>query len=140
MDSTCEPYNAEDAGQCPLWRANAAHGLLRSRRWEPEGGDRASRKTLASGGQGKEQIIVEILDRMDQDDRSDLPVEDLEDVAVPERPLKLGTRLFPLRRRRQSATRWHQTRAILGWGEMSKKGTVEYAPNASSDGWKWLTR
>ena len=63
---------------------------------------------------------VEILDRMDQESRSDLPVEDREVVAGPERPLKLGTRLFPMRRRRQSATRWHQTRAILGRGEKSK--------------------
>lgn len=36
LDSECEQYNAIDARQCPLWRAEAAHGLLRSRRWEPE--------------------------------------------------------------------------------------------------------
>lgn len=83
-------------------------------------GDRGGRKILASGRQGKGQIIVGNLDRMDQENRSDLPVEDGKAVVVPERALKLGTRLFPLRRRRQSATRWHQTRAILGWGEMSK--------------------
>lgn len=82
--------------------------------------ERAGRRILASGGQGKGQIIVENLDRMDQEKRSDIPVEDGEAVVVPERALKLGTRLLPLRRRRQSATRWHQTRAILGWGEMSK--------------------
>lgn len=75
---------------------------------------------LGAEGKGKEQIIVGILDRMDQESKFDLPVEDGEVVAGPERPLKLGTRLFPLRRRRQSATRWHQTRSILGWGEMSK--------------------
>ena len=85
-----------------------------------QSGDRVGSRDLGSGGQGKEQIIVGILDRMDQESRLDLPVEDEEVVAGPERPLKLGTRLFPLRRRRQSATRWHQTRAILGWGEMSK--------------------
>lgn len=81
---------------------------------------RAGSQSLAGGGQGREQIIVGILDRMDRESRPDLPVEDREAVAGPERPLKLGTRLFPLRRRRQSATRWHQTRAILGWGGMSK--------------------
>lgn len=37
LDSKCEQHDATGARQCPPWRADAAPGLLRSGRWEPEG-------------------------------------------------------------------------------------------------------
>lgn len=53
LNSECEQYNAIDARQRPLWRANAAHELLRSRRWEPEG--RPSWQSRVLGAEGRER-------------------------------------------------------------------------------------
>lgn len=120
LDSKCEQYNATDGQAVPSASGEHSSRIAQERSLGARAATELAVGDLGSGGQGKEQIIIGILDRMDQESRFDLPVEDGEVVAGPERPLKLGTRLFPLRRRRQSATRWHQTRSILGWGEMSK--------------------